>query len=131
MKKEYIGIALIAALVLFPALLLLFEALGIGHAFSVITSILAPILIGVCIAFVMNIPMCMIEKLLLRLTRAKRKIALNAIRGVSVLLSAALVISVLALVFMLIIPETKLAIIQLIKHSPCVCAVACKRFHNN
>lgn len=118
MKKQSRAILILVCLLALPSVLLLLQALGISQAFSAFISVLTPVFVGICVAFIVNIPMSTLESFLLKITRAKRRFALLAIRGISILLALALFICVFALVIMLIIPEAKGAILQLINNIP-------------
>ena len=107
MKKGKLGLFLLFAAFVAVSSFLVFSKLGVVSFFSVLLSVAAPLALGSCIAFVMNIPMSLIEKLFLRLAKPKRKFAIAAIRGASILISLVLVIAVLAAFVGLIFPETK------------------------
>ena len=118
MKKGTLGLVLLFAAFVAVSAFLVFSEIGFLSFFSVLLSVAAPLALGSCIAFIMNIPMSLIEKLFLRIAKPKRKFAIAAIRGASILLSLALVIAVFAAFVGLIFPETKLAILRLIESIP-------------
>ena len=118
MKRKPLGLILLIAVAALPAFALLLQATGVAKALSALVSMLAPLLIGICIAFVVNIPMSAMEKQLLKLSKTKKRASLVLARGVSIFFSIILVIAVFALVLLLIIPETKHAILQLINNIP-------------
>ncbi len=118
MKKRSFAIWALAIIFLVPSLCLLLEKLGIFSAFSLLLSLASPLFIGICIAFVINIPMSLIEPLILKLTKATRTYAHKLIRMLSILLSATLVFGIFVGVFVFIIPEAKRAVMQLIDNIP-------------
>lgn len=107
MGFDKIKIKQICLMVLYIALVILVliysdEVLaGIGFVFS----ILMPFIVGGVIAFVLNIPMNMIEKKWLKKWSGKRAASLK--RPVSMVLSILLVVAVLTLVILAVVPQLK------------------------
>ena len=100
--KKYEGLFItLSGVVLFYFILknIPFITSVIGHFLNIIS----PIIVGICIAFILNIPMKRIEKLLLKGKKTARK--KKVVRVVSVLLTLLLFILVISLILFLIIPE--------------------------
>lgn len=100
--KKYEGLFItLSGVVLFYFILknIPFITSTIGHFLNIIS----PIIVGICIAFILNIPMKRIEKLLLKGKKTARK--KKVVRVVSVLLTLLLFILVISLILFLIIPE--------------------------
>ncbi len=100
--KKYEGLFItLSGVVLFYFILknIPFITSAIGHFLNIIS----PIIVGICIAFILNIPMKRIEKLLLKGKKTARK--KKVVRVVSVLLTLLLFILVISLILFLIIPE--------------------------
>lgn len=71
----------------------------VGVVFGVFKKILSPFVLGACLAFILNVPMRAFESLLKKVKNAKWR------RALAVLLTFLAVTLVLALVFILLIPE--------------------------
>lgn len=82
--------------------------------FKYIINILSPFILGVAIAFLLNIPVTKIEKFL----KAKTKIKKSKIRVISITLSLILLIVVVAFIALLLIPELVENIKLLINNIP-------------
>lgn len=109
--KNYLGIG-IAAFFTFAACALLFFLLykikEIGAFFGQVIGILEPILIGIVIAYLLNPVMNFFEKrimLQLEKTRLEKPQKMKLARGLSVFLSVAFGVAVVATVFGLMIPQ--------------------------
>ncbi len=118
MKNKKTGYGILAALIIIPSASLLLEKLGIISAFSFLLSIISPLFIGACIAFVINIPMGLIERLIYKIRTPSRPFVKKLARMFSILLAGALVLGFFAGVFGLVIPEAKRAVMQLIGNIP-------------
>ena len=118
MKRKPLGLILLVVAIALPSFALLLQVTGAAKAFSALASLLSPLLIGICVAFVVNIPMSALERRILKLSKTKKRATLVLVRGVSILFSIILVVCIFALVLVLIIPETKHAILQLINNIP-------------
>lgn len=77
--------------------------------------LLLPIIVGVCIAFILNVPMKMIERKLFKIDKRKHK---KLIRGISLTLSIILIFGIIALIMFLVIPEFISAISAISKNLP-------------
>lgn len=78
---------------------------AIGTAFSFVTSMLSPFLIGGALAFVLNVPMRYIEQKLFASTKAKKRLSPGLQRAVSLLLTLVFVVIVVALLVLVIVPQ--------------------------
>lgn len=67
-----------------------------------IIDLIFPFILGLCIAFILNVPLCLIEKKLLKIGKIKNK---KVIRTISIVLSLLLVLSVIVFVLMMVIPD--------------------------
>ncbi len=77
----------------------------IGTAFSFVTSMLSPFLIGGALAFVLNVPMRYIEQKLFASAKAKKRFSPGLQRAVSLLLTLVFVVIVVALLVLVIVPQ--------------------------
>ena len=69
-------------------------------------SLIAPVFVGLVIAFILNVPVAGFEKLFARLfKKAKKKPTDKALHRVSILLAVICVVVVIALLFILVIPQ--------------------------
>lgn len=73
----------------------------VGWAFA----ILSPFIMGGCIAFVLNVPLCLFENTIFRKGKTKNRFVNKIRRPISILLSIILVVSIVFTVIFLIIPE--------------------------
>ena len=78
---------------------LLHETASVGNVINVILGIFSPFITGACMAFVLNVPMRAIEKLLIKIPKPGLR------RGLAVVLTFIVVLFVLAMVFVLLIPQ--------------------------
>ena len=83
----------------------------IGPAFTYVVGVLQPFIIGGAVAFVLNIPMSAIEKLLFG--KAKSKIILTIKRPISILLAVIFVGAVVYLVVVTVLPQLGKTIVEL------------------
>lgn len=107
---------------LFAASLLLFCVLNpsqTGTFFSRISSALSPIVTGLAIAFVLNIPMKKLENVVFgKLTRKNGRIWRKLKRPVCLALSVLFVLGILAIVFYMIIPQVTNSVMTLAENLP-------------
>ncbi|WP_312102690.1 AI-2E family transporter [Lachnoclostridium sp.] len=88
-----------------------FLYVGIQHfdvilmTFRYIIGILTPFILGGCIAFILNVPLCLFEDKLFRRGKTQNRFVNKIRRPVSILLSIILVASIIFTVTFLIIPE--------------------------
>lgn len=94
LKSIFLGVA--ACIVLYW---ILHETERVKSAFAVIKNVLSPFIIGSVLAFIINVPMRSIEKMLIKVRNEKLR------RIVAVLLTFIAVLLVIALVFWLLIPQ--------------------------
>ena len=111
-KKSITQILLIACLtVLFYVFIQNFSS--VWNGLSIIVSSFAPIIIGICIAFVVNLPMSFIEKKLFPDKATSKHKWLNKIkRPVSLILGWLFILAIFTIFLMLIIPELYKAIMN-------------------
>ena len=78
-----------------------------GSVFNTVLGLLAPFVFGLIIAFILNVPMRAIERMLFSRFKAKgkRKFLLKLCRPVSFALTLLILAAVLALVMFIVIPE--------------------------
>jgi predicted PurR-regulated permease PerM len=84
----------------------------IGGFFGNIVSIASPFILGLCIAFILNVPMRVIEKKLFKIKNTKLR------RLVSLLMTVIIVLSVFMIVMFILIPELVQTIQTLIDRLP-------------
>ena len=78
----------------------------VGDVFNFILGVFAPIIIGFCLAFVLNLPLRFFEEIVFRkLTRKNGKIWSKIKRAVCLVLSLLLIFSLITLLLAFIIPE--------------------------
>ncbi|MCR5808314.1 MAG: AI-2E family transporter [Clostridiales bacterium] len=98
-------IAIVAAIILFAAIAF-YEILehfpAVRGAVSTFLRVVAPIVYGLCFAFVVNLPMSFIETKLLKKLRAKRP---GLTRAIAIIVSYVIVLGLVCLVISLIIPK--------------------------
>lgn len=79
----------------------------VGNVFSYLLKLLMPFIMGLCLAFLLNIPLRKIESMLLKIKnkkKKKQKISMFT-RGLAITISFILIIGILMLVLFLVIPE--------------------------
>ncbi|MBQ8682062.1 MAG: AI-2E family transporter [Bacilli bacterium] len=86
----------------------------IGNFFSKIINVLSPFLLGIVIAFILNIPMTKIEKSLNKMLKKKKA----PVRIISIIVSLVIFILIIAFVLFLLIPEVIASIENLIATAP-------------
>ena len=107
-------------------LLLVYWALNnIGTLYLVfnwIISVILPFIVGGVIAFIINVPMRRVEKILLKLRKNKEKPLSNKIfyliRGMSIFITLLLIIVVISFAMIVVIPQLANTITELIKVLP-------------
>lgn len=105
LKGEKRKIAIVAATIIFAAILfyeLLEHFTPVKNVISVFLKVVAPILYGVCFAFVVNLPMSFFENTVFKKLKAKRP---KLVRGLSVVISYLLVLGFIALIISLVLPK--------------------------
>lgn len=84
-----------------------------------IIDIFAPIIIGLCIAFILNVPMRALEKNVFKfIANSKRPKVKKLLRPVSLISTVILTIGFIALLLLIIIPQLKDAVVLLISKAP-------------
>lgn len=86
---------------------------------SKILAIIAPVIIGICIAFILNVPMRALEKNVFKfLANSKRKGVKEMLRPVSLVSTIILTVGFIALLSLIILPQLKNAVVLLISKVP-------------
>ena len=80
-----------------------------------IFALLMPLLIGIAIAFIINVPMKYIEEKIFRVKKRKRK---KLTRGISLIISILLILGIISLILFLVIPELIQAVISIAENIP-------------
>lgn len=75
-----------------------------------IIKLLMPLIVGIAIAFVINVPMKQIERKIFKIEKRKHK---KIIRVISLILSIVLIFGIIGLIMFLVIPEFALAIVNI------------------
>ena len=84
-----------------------------------ILDILAPLLVGFCLAFILNIPMNILEKKVFKKMGESNKKAVNkALRPVSLISTLVLMIAFIALLLFIIIPQLHKSIVLIVEKFP-------------
>lgn len=78
-------------------------------------NLLMPLIVGIAIAFVLNVPMKQIEKKIFKIDKRKHK---KLIRILSLLISIILIFGVVGLILFLVIPEVIQAVVSIGKNIP-------------
>lgn len=86
---------------------------------SKILTIVAPVIIGICIALILNVPMRALEKNVFKfLANSKRKKVNKMLRPVSLISTIILTVGFIALLILIILPQLKNAVVLLINKVP-------------
>lgn len=80
-----------------------------------IIKLLMPLIVGIAIAFIINVPMKQIERKIFKIEKRKHK---KMIRVISLILSIVLIFGIIGLIMFLVIPEFIEAIINISKNIP-------------
>lgn len=122
--KKYRNIGFTAFLVIAAAVVVVFvfyKFETVKSVFGTITSVLAPLLLGILFAYIMNPMMCFFERhiggFLGRHMRKKARAA-KISRVIGIMLSLAVVISIITLLVYLIAPEIKNTVTRIIDEAP-------------
>ncbi len=111
-KKKYVRLG-IAALVVF---LIIYYWAAISDALALGIAAAMPLLVGVVMAYVINILMCFYEKYYF--PKSRKEFVKKSRRGVCIILSIVTVVAILAAVMIIVIPEFISSIELLIKEVP-------------
>ncbi len=114
-NQKYTTVAVYVFLTALAIILLLFSFLNLDGIQSFLTSlnnILAPVYIGLALAYIANPIMKMCEKRIFRF-KANNKRKLNLKRGLSILLTYMILLIILTVIFLLIIPQAILSLTDL------------------
>ncbi|MBQ4089758.1 MAG: AI-2E family transporter [Clostridia bacterium] len=87
-----------------------------GNIFASVWSVISPVVLGMCIAFVMNVGLVPVERILARLTRKKLKG--GALRAVSILITVLILLGFIVFVVGVIVPSVGESIGQLASYLP-------------
>lgn len=86
---------------------------------SKLLKILAPVIVGFCLAFILNIPMTIIEtKILAPMKKSKKKIVTKLIRPISLILTVLLTLGFIILLIFIIFPQLKDSIVLIVEKIP-------------
>ena len=110
-KKDIIELIIIFGIVLWCV----FNYTLFFKIISYILKLITPIIVGIGIAFILNVPMKAIEKKIFKVEKRKNK---KLIRILSLLISVLLIFGLFGLIFLLIIPEFIDAVNNLLKNLP-------------
>lgn len=92
---------------------------AVGGFLTWILKILSPVIVGLCIAFVLNVLMkCLETKVFSFMKKSKKKYVKNALRPVSLFSTVILTVGFIALLLLIIIPELKDSVILLVNRVP-------------
>lgn len=110
-KKTIANFIIFAGIVLWCVFnyTLFFEILKFG------INLITPVIVGMAIAFIINVPMRSIERKIFKVDKRKHK---KLIRVLSLLISIILIIGILVLILFLVIPEFVDALINIAKNMP-------------
>lgn len=113
--KKILGI-----IVFTVALLTAFQHFSVVIAIiSKILSVIAPVIIGVCIALILNVPMRALEKNIFKfISNSKRKGVKKLLRPISLVSTIILSVGFIALLMLIILPQLKNAVVLLINKIP-------------
>ncbi len=107
----------IMVLIIFAAIML-WLVFNYGIFISLIkfsVKLLMPVIVGICIAFILNVPMKLIETKVFKIEKRKHK---KIIRTISLILSMILIFGIIGLIMFLIIPEFIEAVSTIGKNLP-------------
>jgi len=116
LKGEKRRIAITAALILFGAILfyeILEHFAPVRKAVGTFLTVVAPVLYGLCFAFIVNLPMSFFEKRVFRGLARKRP---GLARAISVILAYIIVIGLVCLVVALIAPKVIDSVVKLVNN---------------
>lgn len=86
---------------------------------SKLLKILAPVIVGFCLAFILNIPMTIIEtKILGPMKKSNKKIVPKLVRPISLVLTVLLTLGFIILLIFIIFPQLKDSIVLIIEKIP-------------
>lgn len=113
--KKILGI-----IVFTVALLTAFQHFSIVLAIiSKILAVTAPVIIGICIALILNVPMRALEKNVFSfIARSKREKVRKSLRPISLISTIILTVGFIALLLLIILPQLKNAVVLLISKVP-------------
>lgn len=108
-------------LLIFFAFVLLLSGFYLTTIFSILTksiALIAPLLIGGCIAFVLNILLRELEKYYLKFIDKNNNLLLRVKRPICVFLTYAIILTVVCLIMFLIVPEISRSFSSIIENFP-------------
>ena len=101
--KQIMGLIIFAGLVLW----MVFNYTIFASLIKFIINLIMPIIVGIAISFILNVPMKQIEKNIFNINKRKHK---KLIRVISLILSILLIFGIIILIMFLIIPDKLLSI---------------------
>ena len=111
LKKQLMELILFAGLILWAVFNYKLFIDFVGFTFKLVM----PLIVGVAIAFIINVPMKSIEKNIFKIDKRKHK---KLIRIISLILSVVIIFGILGLILFLVIPEFIEAISSISKNLP-------------
>ena len=109
--KQIMGLIIFAGLVLW----MVFNYTIFASLIKFIINLIMPIIVGIAISFILNVPMKQIEKNIFNINKRKHK---KLIRVISLILSILLIFGIIILIMFLIIPEVIEAVASISKSIP-------------
>lgn len=92
---------------------------AVGSFLSALITIFAPVIVGLCLAFILNIPMNIMEKKVFKfMGKSKKKIVNRLLRPVSLIATIILLTGFIILLLFIIIPQLKNSIELIIERVP-------------
>lgn len=91
----------------------------VGEFISEIFSICAPVIVGICLAFILNIPMKLLEnKVFVFLKKSKSKFLNKILRPISLITTIILALGFIVALLFVLVPQLKEAILTLVEKIP-------------
>lgn len=91
----------------------------VGEVLAKIITVFAPVTVGLCLAFIMNIPMKILEeKVFARLSESRHKTVRKLLRPCSLITTIILFIGFIAALVLIVVPQLKDAVMMLIEKFP-------------
>jgi len=121
MKQSRFSLKVIFAIITFTVLLfcLMLNLSSVWKAVQDVFALLAPVTIGVTLAFILNVPMRMFEdKVFSFMKRSKRRFIRKLLRPMCLLLSIILLLSVLTLLIVVVLPDLRDSVVTLTSKLP-------------
>ena len=91
----------------------------VGEFISEVFSICAPVIVGICLAFILNIPMKLLEnKVFVFLKKSKSKFLNKILRPISLITTIILALGFIVALLFVLVPQLKEAILTLVEKIP-------------